>query len=222
MQTTSTLRVLVVGATGGSGRAAVRALLAAGHEVTAFSRNADRLPDAPGLERVSGDATNPSDVDAVVHGKDAVIVTLGITENPLRVRLLGPKRTPMQVRSEGTRVVVEAMQRHGVKRLIVQSSYGVGDTRDKLRFIDRMFFELLLKPQIKDTERQEQIVKQSALDWVIAQPVHLSDKTDDADPVLSTEGEARRFGVTRDQVGRTLASWVDQSEFVGTSVAVSG
>lgn len=222
MQTTSTLRVLVVGATGGSGRAAVRALLARGHEVTAFSRHADQLPAAPRLERVSGDATNPADVDAVVHGKDAVIVTLGITENPLRVRLLGPKRTPMAVRSEGTRVVVDAMRRHGVKRLIVQSSYGIGETRSKLRFIDRVFFELLLKPQMHDTERQEQIVRESALDWVIAQPVHLSDKTDDTDPLLSTEGKARRFGVTRDQVGRSLASWVDDAAFVGQSVAVSG
>ena len=120
-------RILVVGATGGTGRATIQELVQLGHRVTAFSRNADALAEASELVTAfNGDATNPDDVDQAVRGHDAVIVTLGIAENPFRVRLFGTARTPIDVRSAGTRNVIAAMQKHGVRRLVVQSSYGVG------------------------------------------------------------------------------------------------
>jgi hypothetical protein len=64
----------------------------------------------------------PEDVGRAVRGQDAVVVTLGISEHPLRVRLLGSAGTPLDVRSRGTAAVVAAMRTHGVRRLVVQSS----------------------------------------------------------------------------------------------------
>src|SRR5687768_3042333 len=104
------MKVLVVGATGGSGQAAVSALLGAGHEVTAFSRHAERLPAAARLRRVNGDVMDPPAVEAAVRGQDAVVVTLGITENALSVRLRGSTTTPIDVRSRGTRHTIAAMR----------------------------------------------------------------------------------------------------------------
>lgn len=219
----SPMKVLVVGASGGSGRAATEALLAAGHEVTAFARHAERLPlRSERLRLVNGDAMSPSDVDAAVRGHDAVVVTLGISENPLRVRVLGPARTPLQVRSAGTRNVIAAMRRHGVRRLVVQTSYGVGSTRDRLGLVDRLFFELLLKPQIADTEVQDREVAESGLDWVIAQPVHLTDEARDEDPFVSASGLTGRMKVSRRSVGRFLARAVHEPALVGKSLALSG
>src|SRR5687768_13067143 len=86
-----TMKVLVMGATGGSGRAAVNELLALGHEVTAFARHAERIePRHERLRCIDGDALAPAEVERAVRGHDAVVVTLGISENPLRVRLMGP------------------------------------------------------------------------------------------------------------------------------------
>lgn len=217
------MKVLVVGSTGGSGRAAVQHLLAAGHEVTAFSRRAESLEErSERLRFFNGDVTNPADVERAVVGQDAVVVTLGISENPLRVRFMGPAHTPLDVRSAGTRNVISAMRKHGVSRLVVQTSYGVGETRDRLGFVDALFFELLLKPQIADTEKQNQQVVESGLEWVIAQPVHLTDTADDEMPFLSTDGETGRMKVSRSSVGRFLASAVRGPEFVRKSVALSG
>ena len=221
--THASLRILVVGATRGTGRATVRRLLDDGHHVTAFSRSAERLDLAS--ERLtlrSGDALDPTDIDRAVAGHDAVVVTLGITENPLRVRLVGPARTPIDVRSRGTANVIAAMRTHGVRRLVVQTSYGVGPTRDRLRFVDRMFFALLLRPQIADTEVQEQTVTSSDLDWVIAQPVHLTDDEDAPMPFLSTEGDTGGTKVSRASVARFLARAATDAGYVRRSVAVSG
>jgi uncharacterized protein YbjT (DUF2867 family) len=217
------MRVLVVGATGGSGRAAVSGLLAAGHEVTAFSRRAQQLQSlSPLLRCVNGDVMSPADIERAVRGQDAVIVVVGIAENALRVRLIGPAATPMDVRSAGTRNVIAAMQRHGVRRLVVQSSFGVGETRDKLPFAARLMFALLLKPQIADTERQEREVRASGLDWVLAQPVNLTDDAADGPAFMSLEGETRRMKVSRQAVGRFLADAVQGGAFVGRSVSLSG
>lgn len=216
-------KVLVVGATGGTGRATIDALVRRGHQVTAFSRHAESLENASDqVSLLNGDATNPDDIERAVAGHDAVIITLGITENPLRVRLFGAARTPNDVRSAGTRNVIAAMRKHGVRRLVVQSSYGVGDTRDSLPWVERMFFSLLLKPQIADTEAQELEVRGSGVDWVLAQPVHLTDDESDEMPFASADGDVRKWKISRKGVGRFLALAVGAREHVGQSVALSG
>jgi uncharacterized protein YbjT (DUF2867 family) len=161
-------------------------------------------------------------VERAVAGKDAVVVTLGISENPLRVRFLGPRHTPLDVRSAGTRHAIAAMQRHGVRRLVVLSSYGVADTRSKLQFADRMFFDLILKPQIADTERQYREVSESGLDWVLVQPVHLTDAEEAGAPFASTDGETELLKVSRRSVARFLATAALQPEYVRQTVSLSG
>lgn len=216
------MRVLVMGATGGSGKAAVTELLRRGHEVTVFARSAETLRGmSDRLRVVVGDATHPEDVDPAVRGQDAVVVTLGISENPIRVRAVGPTRTPIHVRSEGTRNVIAAMRAHGVHRLVVQTSYGVGATREHLPLRYRLMFWLLLGPQITDTERQDRAVRDSGLDWVIAQPVNLTDAVEAGDPFVSTSGEVRGWHVSRSKVGWFLAQALEGPAYVGNTVALS-
>jgi uncharacterized protein YbjT (DUF2867 family) len=216
------MKVLVVGASGGSGLATVESLLAAGHEVTAFARHDGRLQHLGRRVRiVTGDATDPALIERTVAGHDAVIVTLGIRENALRVRLLGAAHTPPDVRSRGTRHVIAAMRRHGVRRLLVQSSFGVGPTRNRLPLAYRLIFVLLLKPQIADTEVQEREVRDSGLDWVIAQPVGLNDRPLNDPPCISSCGETRSMAVSRRQVGRFLADAVLLPQHIGRTMTLS-
>jgi nucleoside-diphosphate-sugar epimerase len=217
------MKVLVLGASGGSGHAAMEQLLARGHEVTVFTRKMD----ANGLARqrlrwVQGDALDARAVERAVSGQDAVVVTLGIRENPLRVRLFGPARTRLDVRSAGTHNVIAAMRKHGVRKLVVQTSYGVGSTRDKLDFVNRLFFSLILKPQIADTELQDAAVATSGLDWVLVQPVHLTDADDDTPAFASTVGETGAMQISRRSVGRFLAEAVGDATFLRQTVSLSG
>ncbi|MGI9288123.1 MAG: NAD(P)-dependent oxidoreductase [Pseudomonadales bacterium] len=217
------LNILVVGATGGTGRATVEKLLSEGHNVTAFSRSASLLADGSDrLVTINGDATDSAALDSAMCDQDVVIVTLGISENPLRVRFFGTARTHGNIRSAGTRNVIAAMRKHHVQRLIVQSSFGVGETRGLLGLVDQLFFKLILKPQIADTEEQEKVVRDSGVDWVIAQPVHLIDEDSDAIPFLSTNGQARVMKVARKSVAKFLALAARESAYIGKSVAISG
>lgn len=214
------MRVLVVGATGGSGRAAVAALVRAGHEVTALSRHGTTLT-GPGVHGVDGDATDAATVDGLVGGQDAVVVTLGISEPALRVRLRGPRGTRADVRSRGTATVVAAMRRHGVRRLVVQTSYGVGTSAARLPFVQRVVFALLLAPQIADTRRQSDLVRASGLDWVEVQPVNLTDAEGSTPATTSTDDTVAGMTVARAQVGAVLAGAVTRDDLVRRVVAVS-
>ncbi|RZI91866.1 MAG: NAD(P)-dependent oxidoreductase [Microbacterium sp.] len=216
------MKILVVGGSAGTGLATVDALLGRGHTVTAFSRHASAMTERPGdLRRVDGDATDVAAVGAVVPGHDAVVVTLGISEPAVRVRLRGARGTADDVRSRGTSVVVDAMLRSGVRRLVTQSSFGVGETRDLLPLASRLVFALLLKPQIADTERQEEVVRASGLDWTLVQPVNLTDDPA-GNSLVSTDGSHAGIRVPRRAVAEVLADLATSAEHVGRSVAVSG
>ncbi|MGL5816287.1 MAG: NAD(P)-dependent oxidoreductase [Phycicoccus sp.] len=215
------MRILVIGATGGSGRAVCQALLDRGHHVTAFARSATTMTATDRLERVDGDATDAAALRRAVPGHDAVVVTLGISEPAWRVRALGAKGTAGDIRSRGTDAVLRAARAAEVSRVVVQTSYGVGPTRPHLGLLNRLVFAALLKPQIQDTERQEQLVRSSGLDWTLVQPVHLTDARDDTH-TMSTAGRTRRITVSRRGVAVVHADLVESGGHLRDTVSVSG
>jgi nucleoside-diphosphate-sugar epimerase len=204
-----TMRVLIMGATGATGRAVTAELGRRGHHVTAFARRPETVDPQPWLATHTGDATSAVDVDAAVAGHDAVVITLGIRENPLAVRLRGPRHTRADVRSVGTRHAIDAMRRHGVRRLVVQATYGQGETAGRLSPFWRLTFALVLRPQIRDTQVQEALVRASGLDWVLIHPVSLTDETDAPDAVVSLSGDVAGMRVPRVAVARVLADAVE-------------
>jgi hypothetical protein len=87
--------------------------------------------------------------------------------------------------------------------------------------MDRLFFDLILKPQIADTEKQSREVSESELEWVLVQPVHLTDGPD-AEPFASTRGDTELSKVSRKSVARFLATAVASPQYIRKSVALSG
>ncbi|MFD6136824.1 NAD(P)-dependent oxidoreductase [Isoptericola sp. NPDC060257] len=230
--------VLVVGATRGSGLAITRELVAAGHRVTAFGRTATTAFAAPAagpgagpgsLRPVDGDALDPEAVAKAVAGQDAVVVTLGISDNPLAVQWLRRSSTPADVRSRGTATVVAAMRETGVRRLVVQSTYGLGDSWAHLDLTWKLVFRFVIGRQFTDSGRQEEVVRASGLDWTLVRPVSLTDAPDDAadgadveSPAHVTTDDTRRgLKVSRGQLARVHAAALADPAAVGATLSVS-
>jgi len=160
------MKLLIFGSTGGTGRELVNQALDQGHSITAYARNPAKIEDIqhPNLKVVRGNVLDPIAVKGAVAGQEAVFVTIGA----------GPARTTL--REEGTRNIIEAMHGTDVKRLICQSSLGVGDSRANLPFFTKyIVVGIFLKHAFADHERQEAVVRQSTLDWTIVRPPHLKD-----------------------------------------------
>jgi uncharacterized protein YbjT (DUF2867 family) len=150
-------KVLVIGASRGSGLETVEAALRAGHSVRALARLAASIPiqDA-GLDKVSGDALDSDTIRNALQGVDVVIQTLGVHFSPRAIF----ERTTLF--SQSTRILVDAMKAAGVKRLITVTGLGAGDSRGHGGLIyDAVVFPLLLKRVYDDKDVQEWIVKSS-------------------------------------------------------------
>jgi len=165
------MKLTIFGATGTIGTHLVKKALASGHQVTAFARRPhalledSQLNNHPNLELCTGDVLNPAAVSDAINGRDAVLITLG------------SKKLSGNVRSAGTRNIVQAMEQHQVKRLICQSTLGAGDSWTNLNlFWKTIMFGFILRQVFKDHELQEEYVKHSNLDWTIVRPAAFTDE----------------------------------------------
>jgi putative NADH-flavin reductase len=148
------MNVLVFGATGGLGRQIVEQAKAQGHEVTEFTRAAH------------GDVTTDRDaVAGAVRGQDAVISALG----------RGNSFRSEQLMSRGMNVILAAMKREGVRRLIVTSAFGVGETFYEAPLVAKIFFRVALRHIYADKAIADDFVRHSGLDWTIVCPTKLTD-----------------------------------------------
>ena len=159
------MELLVFGATGSVGRHVVGQALERGHAVRAFVRDPSGLGvEHEGLTVVEGDVLDLASVEGAMGGREgAVLCSLGA----------GRKGG---VRSVGTRNIVRAMKKAGVRRLVCQTTLGIGESSGNLNFFwRRVMFGLLLRDAFADHERQEAYVRESGLDWTIVRPAAFTD-----------------------------------------------
>lgn len=157
------MRFLIFGATGGTGQQLVSQALDRGDEVTAFVRTPGKMTlTHPRLRKVQGDITDAESIRRAVPGHTAVLSALGTKPSLKR---------PTTILSDALKEIIAAMEASNTRRLIWQSSIGVGETRGKLGPLYNWFLiPVLLRHTFDDKERQEAILRASLLEWVIVQP----------------------------------------------------
>jgi uncharacterized protein YbjT (DUF2867 family) len=210
------MKILVVGASQGTGALCCKAALAKGHSVTAFARTPTKLElNHPQLTKLAGDFHDAASVNAAVKGHDAVIICASATT------LKAFKDKPDYF-SSGTRYVIDAMKQYGAKRLVVLSAHGAGDSFSSAPWFLRVFvIRGLLKRPFADHDVQEKLAHESGLEWVIARPTRLTDG-----PAKGTFKPTTSFDVpmsiSRADVAQFLVDACDSNEFVNKNVQLGG
>lgn len=164
------MKIVIFGATGGTGRELVKQALAAGHEVTAFARNPAKIVAEQKLKAIAGDALDGNAVGNAITGQEAVISALG--SRSLNDAVLLPHSMTH---------ILAAMKKSGVRRLIVMGASGtMPQAEERLSPLKRTLFQfgkatLLRKPFASQTAMQK-MVRVSEIDWTIVQPPRLMNK----------------------------------------------
>ena len=160
------LRILIIGATGGTGCELVRQALEQGHQVTALVRKPKKMKvEHPNLRVAQGNVRDYDSVENAMRGQSVVLCALG-TQHFFY---------PSRVVSNGTANILRAMKSCGVPRLVCESSLGIGNSVGRLGLLFTFLVVPLLLPFIfYDKVRQERLIEESDSDWVIVRPAVLS------------------------------------------------
>jgi putative NADH-flavin reductase len=178
------MKLVVLGATGGTGMELVRQSIEHGHSVKAFVRSPDRLK--PFRDRIAvkqGDLLNSTDLEEVIKGHDAVLSGFGprVPVSTADANLL--QRFAVALAS--------AMVHGGVKRVVVESVAFL--FRDSIvppaYLLGRLFFPSI----VADASAMERVFGESELDWTIVRPPQLTD-TPFTGKYRAREGHLPRFG----------------------------
>ncbi|WP_081668695.1 NAD(P)-dependent oxidoreductase [Sphingomonas phyllosphaerae] len=209
------MKVSVFGATGKTGVLLVRRLIDAGHTVTVYARNPDKMPlHDHRLEMVQGRLDEPERIEQAIIGCDAVISVLG--------PVAGSSGRPI---TAGMRLIVDAMQRHGVRRLVATSTPSVADPQDRFSLPFTLAVALirtLQRSAYDDIIGAAAVIQASDLDWTLVRLPMLSDAVVDQRPAAGYVGMRglRLFSLSRTALTIFLEgqladrSWLRQSPLV--------
>jgi putative NADH-flavin reductase len=159
------MKLLILGATGPTGRLVVEEALRAGDTCTAFVRNPTALGElAARVTVATGDATSAPDVVAVMPGHDAVISALG----------QGRSLTSGGLFARAAAAVIAAAKQSDVSRLVWMSSFGVGDTLRSASINQKLMYRTMLRWVYADKAVADEQIRASGLAWTIVYPTALT------------------------------------------------
>lgn len=204
-------KVVIIGGSKGIGLETVKQALACGHAVTAFARSASGIRlSSDNLRKLDGDALVPGDVDTAVLEADVVIQALGV---PFNVRLL---TGPITLFSDATRVLIPALKKARIRRLIAVTGYGAGDSKASINLFQRFPFDLVFGRAYSDKSIQEDLIKQSGLDWTIARPGVLTNGVKTERYEVITDIQRMKNGIiARADVAHFLVNQIGSDQYVG-------
>jgi uncharacterized protein YbjT (DUF2867 family) len=165
------MKILVLGATGNTGRQFVDMALERGHRVTAIVRSIAGIDERNGLEIIQGDVLNPDVSHQAFSGMDAIVSCLGIRKkNPSDP--WSPLISPEDFTTRSAKGIVDAMKANGIERLVVISSAGIGDSREKVDIeLQKVIQTSSVGKIFLDLNNMEEVLEKSGLDTLAVRPV---------------------------------------------------
>lgn len=200
--------IALFGATGKTGGRVLRRALASGHQARVLVRNPSRLDVSDGrLTVLDGDVLDPDAVDRTVTGAEVVLSLFGQV-----------KGSPRTLQTDGTRLVVEAMRRHGVRRLVTLSGGGLLAPEDRPKLPDRIIrtlLRLLSGHVLADAEGHLAVLQSSGLDWTAVRAPMLTEDPGKGRYRVGWVGVNAGTRISRDDLADFILTQVGDRAFVG-------
>ena len=212
------MKVVIFGATGFSGKAILKETLSKQHEVTVLVRNKSAVSiQDKNLTIVEGNVLDRQTVAAVLKNCDAVIQCLGV----------GGKGNakPTTFISDATKVIVEEMEKQEIKRLIIMSNVGAGNSVSFQPWIFTKiilpYFMKWLKVLIDDKNRMEPIIMNSQLDWTIVRCPNIVDKTAKGTYYPTLDGKGLKLSITLGDMAKFIVQLLTDASYSKQAPSIS-
>lgn len=214
------MKILVLGITGRTGQLVAAEAIKRGHKVAGIARDPSKIT-VKEAEIVKG---TPYDFDTVrkaMIGCEAVISTLNVF--PPSDGLFGKIKSPLDTMSVSMTNTVKAMKEKNLKRIVVMTALGVGDSSKEIP----AFFSFIVKVSnirhaYYDHEAQEKVLENSDLDWTIVRPVGLNDKNDNLSILFNLKGVGKiKTSISRNAVAHFILDCIEKGQFIRQKPGIS-
>ena len=168
------MRILLLGATGRTGKYLLEQALAHGHIVHALVRDKQKIPvQKYNLLLFQGSPADNAALDNAMQGCEAILSALNISRK-YEFPWAG-LRTPKDFLSTTMKNIIELSAKNNIRRVVFTSAWGVSETKKDLpRWFRWLINNSSLHYQYHDHERQEEHARKSNLDWTAVRPVFLT------------------------------------------------
>lgn len=209
------MKVLLVGATGFTGKAVLRELLAKDHQVTALVRSKKRIDTIhPNLRVVEGDVTNQKLVSQAMVDQDAVVNCFGKN-----------KGSEPDLISSMTSRIIRSMKENHVLRLVALSNVGAGDSFKNQPWL----FRVVLLPTIlkwlqlliEDKNKMESMIRQSGLNWTILRFPKIENRKSRNRIRISADGKGLSFGISLEDCANFIVAQLEDKSLWYKSPSIS-
>lgn len=214
------MKILILGITGRTGSLVAEEALKRGHKVVGIARDRSRVK-VTGAEIIEGTPYDYETVKKAIEGCDSVLSTLNIF--PQSDGLFGKIKGPVDTMSVSIKNSVKLMSEKNIKRIVVMTAHGVGDSVKQLPGFFKLMIRLTnIKYAYADHEVQEKVLENSELDWTVVRPVGLNDKNDNLSILvnLNNEGTIKSM-ISRNSVAHFMLYCIEKEQYIKQKPAIS-
>ncbi|KAE9566903.1 hypothetical protein CGCF415_v015452 [Colletotrichum fructicola] len=192
------MHFLLLGATGRTGKHVVSELLSQGHTAVALARSPGGLPDSPGLTIVTGSPLSKPDISSALSATppltpSAAIITLNTvreSDSPFARQL-----SPLRFLADSCANACEVLQQAGVRRIVVMSTAGVGDSWSKMPWLSKAFMSWTnIKFALEDHGLVDKEIRSTEMEWTLVRAVRLEFDDPKLPSQTNTKAEVETLG----------------------------
>ena len=214
------MKILILGATGRTGKYIIEEALKKGHKVVAIARDPDKLKNYD-IDIIHGTPYDYETLEKALIGCEAVINTLNVSrksDNPW-----APLAAPKDLISKSASNAVKAMEKAGIKRFVALSTIGAGRSWKTSPAILKFIVSISnLRHAFIDHGKQEEILENSSIDYTICRAPMLSTETNTSGAVATKEAEKpKSMKLSRNSAAEYFIKIIENKEFLRQTINLS-
>lgn len=215
------MKILLLGATGRTGKLVLALALRKGYQVNCLVRNSKRLEEQDSIRIFEGNPSKREDLQSAMTSCECIISVLNVSRKsdfPW-----SGLRTPKKYLSEVMSLLIPLAEKSRIKRIIVCSAWGVAETKKDIPLWFKWFIEHTnIGKAYQDHERQERLLMQSDLNWTIVRPVGLTNTKKEQGIRETFENVPKpALTISRQRVAQYIVDRIDDDKLIKKAVVIS-
>jgi putative NADH-flavin reductase len=214
------MKILLLGATGRTGKHIIEEAIKRGHKISAIARNPEKLKEFK-IDITQGTPYDYETVEKAIIGCEAVINTLNVSrksDNPW-----APLTAPKDMISKSASNAIKAMEKAGIKRFVALGAIGAGRSWKTAPGILKFIISISnLKFAFLDHGKQEEILENSTMDYTICRAPMLSNEKNDTGAIATPEEHKPTNRVlSRNSAAEYFLKIIEKNEHIRETISLS-